>query len=155
MPLEPAVQTLLDATATHWARNDANALASLFAPDGTLINPFGQRADGRDAVADMYRTFFADGMLLHASTTTIDIESLRTCGDDTAFLDATQQLYRPDGETLLVLHLAAFLRRTEGTWQYVDARPYQPIPAAIRGIAAQSDRGTLAALASSSTDGEA
>ena len=131
MPHDPAIQTLLDSTVTHWSHNDSDGLGSLFAPDASLINPFGQRADGRDAVAAMYRSFFAVGMLLHRSTTMIDLESVRMSGEDSAFLDATQHLYRPDGDTLLVLHLTALIRRIDGTWYYSDARPYQPVPAPI------------------------
>jgi uncharacterized protein (TIGR02246 family) len=121
-----SAERFLDGFAEIWASNDGRALAELFAEDGSLINPFGDRADGREAIGSMYREYFA-GMLA-GTTTTIKVESVRPVGDTHAFADAEQTVTARDGSVLLVAHLAALLRRDGEVWRFVDSRPYTPAP---------------------------
>jgi uncharacterized protein (TIGR02246 family) len=109
-----------------WSKNDGSALADLFTADGSLINPFGERADGRDAIAAMYSDYFA-GMLAGTSTS-FKLETVRPVGDGHAFVDAEQTIISPEGGALLVVHLAALLRRESDDWLIADGRPYTPAP---------------------------
>jgi uncharacterized protein (TIGR02246 family) len=105
-----------------WKTNDGAGVASLFTDDGALINPFGQRADGRAAIDAMYSEYFA-GMLA-GTTTTFDLESVRAVETNHAFADGVQTIYGAGGDVILVAHLAALLRRDSDDWRFVDSRPY-------------------------------
>jgi uncharacterized protein (TIGR02246 family) len=116
--------TFLDGFAETWARSDGPTLGQLFIEDGSLINPFGQRADGREAIAAMYADYFT-GMLADIAST-IKVETIRPVGDNHAFADAEQTITGPDGSVVLVAHLAALLCRDGQQWRFVDSRPYAP-----------------------------
>ena len=117
-----SITKFLDRVADTWESNDGQALADCFVDDGTLINPFGQRAEGRQGVAAMYNEYFAG--FLADSTTTIRVGSVRPVGADSAFVDAEQRIAGADGQLLLAVHLAALLRRDGEDWRFVDSRPY-------------------------------
>jgi len=116
------VRSSLERFCAAWKTNDGPAVAALFVEEGTLINPFGERADGRTAVAAMYSEYFAG--LLSGSSTTIDLASVRAVEDDHAFADGEQTIYASSGEIVLAAHIAALLRRDGEDWRFVDARPY-------------------------------
>jgi uncharacterized protein (TIGR02246 family) len=116
------IKSSLDDFCAAWKTNDGASLGGFFVEDGTLINPFGQRADGRAAVAAMYSEFFAG--MLGGTSTTVDLASVRPIGDDHAFADGQQTINSPDGSTVLEVHIAALLRRDGDDWRFVDARPY-------------------------------
>lgn len=116
------ITSSLDSFAAAWQTNDGAAVAGFFVEDGALVNPFGQRADGRTAVAAMYSEYF--GGMLRGTSTTFDFASVRPVEDDHAFVDAEQTIHAPDGAVVLVVHLAALLRRDGEVWRFVDSRPY-------------------------------
>lgn len=120
--LEASVIPFLQQFADSWQKNDGTVLADTFTDAGTIINPFGQRADGRSGVAAMYDAYF-NGMLA-GTTTTIQLDTVRPVGNDHAFVDAEQTIHAPDGDALLVVHLAALLQRDGDAWRFVDSRPY-------------------------------
>src|SRR5689334_14439163 len=68
-----------------WQTHDGAALGRWFAEDGSLINPFGERAEGRSAVAAMYANYFK-GMLA-GTTTTVSLSHARAVAGDYAFAD--------------------------------------------------------------------
>jgi uncharacterized protein (TIGR02246 family) len=105
-----------------WETNDGGKVASFFVEDGTLINPFGQRADGRTAIAAMYTEYFRG--MLRGTSTTLALANVRAVEDTHAFADGGQTINAPDGNVVLVVHLAALLRRDGDGWRFVDARPY-------------------------------
>lgn len=119
---EASITAFLEQFADSWQKNDGAVLADTFTDSGTIINPFGRRADGRSEVAAMYAEYF-DGMLA-GTTTTIQLETVRPVGNDHTFVDAEQTIHAPNGDTLLVVHLAALLQRDGDTWRFVDSRPY-------------------------------
>ena len=124
-----SVIAFLDRFADAWKRNDASAAAALFVDDGSLINPFGQRADGHATVQAMYADYFTG--MLRGTTTTVVLSSVRGLGAGYAFADAEQTILGPDGAPVLVAHLAALLQRDGDTWRFVDSRPYTfPAPPA-------------------------
>lgn len=119
---DPALSEFLRRFADSWKTNDGSALGEYFVEDGTLINPFGERADGRDAICAMYSKYF--GSLLAGTTTSISVESCRPVGADHVVVDASEPVHGPDGQVRLALHLTALLRRDGDDWKFVDARPY-------------------------------
>jgi len=90
--------------------------------DGSLINPFGERADGRPAIAAMYTKYF--GSILRGSSTTFELATVRAIDADHALADSEQRIYAPDGNVVMTVHLAALFRRAGDGWQFVDGRPY-------------------------------
>lgn len=105
-----------------WRTNDGAAVAGFFTEDGSLINPFGQRADGRTAVATMYSEYFRG--MLRGTSTTFNLGNVRSVESNHAFADGEQTINSSDGNIVLVVHLAALLRRDGKSWRFVDARPY-------------------------------
>jgi uncharacterized protein (TIGR02246 family) len=122
MGQDRGVEDFLEATADAWKTNDGSVVGSLFVEDGTLINPFGQRADGRSAIAAMYSEYF--GGMLRGTTTTFKVVSVRAVGTDHAFADAEQTICASNGDVVLAAHLAALLQRQGDRWHFVDSRPY-------------------------------
>ena len=118
--LDETVSDFLGEVADSWKRNDGTALGELFTEDGSLVNPFGQRADGHAAVAAMYAEFFA-GMLSGTSTTFSSLR-VRPVGEDHAFLDCDQVI--SGGAFALNGHMSALLRKEAGRWRFVDGRPH-------------------------------
>jgi uncharacterized protein (TIGR02246 family) len=116
------IEAFMEDVADVWKSNDGSALADLFVEDGSLINPFGQRAAGRRAVGSMYSEYF-EGML-QGSSTTIDVGHVRLVEADHAFVDGEQTIHSADGDAVLVVHLATLLRRDGETWRFVDSRPF-------------------------------
>jgi uncharacterized protein (TIGR02246 family) len=116
------IQTTLNRFCDAWKSNDGTAVGSFFSDDGTLINPFGERADGRAAVTAMYFQYF--GGMLRGTSTAFKLAIVRTVENNHAFVDADQTINGSDGSVVLVVHLAALLRREAGAWRLVDARPY-------------------------------
>jgi uncharacterized protein (TIGR02246 family) len=116
------IKSGLDGFCAAWKANDGATVAGFFVDDGALINPFGQRADGRAAVAAMYSEYF--GGMLAGTSTTFDLATVRAVGHDHAFVDGEQTISAPDGSIALVVHVAALLRRDGDGWRFVDSRPY-------------------------------
>jgi len=116
------ISSTLERFTAAWNANDSAALAAFFVDDAALINPFGQRADGRVAVAAMYGQYF--GGMLRGSTTSITVVKVRSVGESAAFVDADQTVTAADGSPMMALHLAALMRRSGDTWLFVDGRPY-------------------------------
>jgi uncharacterized protein (TIGR02246 family) len=116
------IRSMLERFAAAWKENDGSAVGSFFTDDGTLINPFGERAGGRGSVTAMYTKYF--GSMLHGTSTKIDLVTVRDVEDDHAFADAEQTVTAADGSVLLAVHLATLLRREADGWRFVDARPY-------------------------------
>jgi ketosteroid isomerase-like protein len=44
------IRATLERFADAWQTNDGAAVASFFADDGSLVNPFGERADGEQTI---------------------------------------------------------------------------------------------------------
>jgi uncharacterized protein (TIGR02246 family) len=126
--LADQVTASLDRFCAAWKTNDGASLGSHFVEDGSLINPFGERADGRAAVSAMYTQYF--GTVLRGTTTRFQPASIRPVAADHAFVDGRQTIVGADGQVVMDVHLSALLRRSGDSWQFVDSRPfnYTPVP---------------------------
>jgi uncharacterized protein (TIGR02246 family) len=127
--LDDSIAAAFARLADTWKTNDGAAFAACFVEDGSLINPFGERADGRAAIAAMYSEYFAG--MLQGTTTKIDLTRARAVERTHAFADADQTVFAANGDVLLALHVVNLMRREAGHWQLVDSRPYSfpPVPA--------------------------
>ena len=119
---ETSVAAFYEKLAASWKDNDGAAFAAFFTEDGSLINPFGERADGREALRAMYSEYFAG--MLKGTTTSISSTHLRPIETDHAFADAEQTVYAANGEVVLALHVVNLLRRDGDDWRLADSRPY-------------------------------
>ena len=119
---ENSVVAFHEKVATAWSANDGAAFAAFFTEDGSLINPFGERADGREALTAMYSEYF--GGMLNGTTTSISLTRVRPIGPDHAFADAEQTIYAANGDVLMALHVVNLLRKDGDDWQLADSRPY-------------------------------
>jgi len=108
--------------AAAWSANDGTAFATFFAEDGSLINPFGERADGREALTAMYSEYFAG--MLKGTTTSIRLSHLRPIEPDHVLADAEQTIYAANGDVLMALHVVNLVRKDGDDWRLVDSRPY-------------------------------
>ena len=123
---EETVVKFFERVAARWKTNDGAEFASTFAEDASLINPFGERADRRAAIGNMYSEYFA-GMLQRTSTT-LEVQTVRSAEPNHAFVDAEQTIFGSNGEVVLALHLASLLRRDGDERSCVDSRPYAYSP---------------------------
>lgn len=119
---EASVAAAFDKLCKAWETNDGAEVASRFTSDGSLINPFGERADGRNAVAAMYVDYF--GGMLAGTTSTFQLETVRAIDAGHVLVDGEQKIFGADGAVVLAVHLTALLRQQDGDWRFVDARPY-------------------------------
>jgi uncharacterized protein (TIGR02246 family) len=126
---EDGVDAFHQEVAAAWGANDGAVFAAFFTEDGSLINPFGERADGRAALTAMYSEYF--GGMLKGTTTSISLTHLRPIEPGHAFADAEQTIYAANGNVLLAVHVVNLLRRDGDAWRLVDSRPYAfaPLPA--------------------------
>lgn len=123
---ENSVVAIHDKLAAAWSANDGPAFAAFYTEDGSLINPFGERADGREAMTAMYSEYF--GGMLKGTTTSISLTQSRPVGPDHAFADAEQTIYASNGDVLMALHVVNLLCKEGDNWRLVDSRPYAFLP---------------------------
>ena len=83
--LSDELSATYDRLAAAWKTNDGAAVAGFFSDDGSLVNPFGERADGRAAIAAMYTQYFAG--LLRGTSTSIELGQVRAVGETHAHLE--------------------------------------------------------------------
>jgi len=119
---DATVEEFFGLFADAWKTNNGASVGRFFVEDGALINPFGQRADGRAAIDAMYGQYF--GGMLRGTSTAFKLESVRLVEADHAFADGEQTISAASGEVVLVAHLAALLRRDGDSWRFVESRPY-------------------------------
>lgn len=120
------ITTFFDHVAAVWKTNDGVAVAGTFTDDGTLINPFGQLAEGRASIAAMYSEYF--GGMLSGTSTTVKLTHVHAVESDHAFADGDQTIFGADGNVVFALHISALLRREGESWHFVDSRPFAFAP---------------------------
>ncbi len=106
---------------------DADRLGTMFVPDGTLVNPMGERAEGREQVVALFRRGF--DTVLKGTRNKIHIQHVRMVTPELAFVDFEQELMGgsppPDAPRPWVAHGVALLsKQGGGAWMVLDARPY-------------------------------
>ncbi len=134
---EMAIQKLWAEFSNAWARGDAAARASLWAEDGSLINPFGVAAHGRVEIQKVFEQ--EDAGFAKGTTNTLSDFSFRFLTPAIAAVDATGEvkgIRAADGTPMptFTIHVFSIVVKTGGKWLVKDARPYafapRPGPAA-------------------------
>ncbi len=110
-----------------FSAHDAEKVGALFAPEGSLINPMGERADGREAVTALFRKNF-EGVLKGAKAR-VEIQRARLVTPEVALVDIEQQLIGgappPGAPRPWTAHVVVLLaKQGGGDWMMLDARPY-------------------------------
>ena len=128
---EEALQKRLEEFTAAWNKNDAKAMAAIWAPDGELINPFGRVAKGRAAVEKL----FTDEHSTFMKKTTYDVKSssVRILTADVALMDFTCDVLGmkgPDGKDLPTFdhHVTLVMAKKDGNWWVAKALAVQYLP---------------------------
>ena len=135
----PDLEARFRAFEQAFGAQDADKAGAMFAPDGTIINPAGERAEGRDQVTALFRKDF-EGVLKGVKNK-LSILSVRMVTPELAFVDIQQELTggkpMPGRPTPWVAHAAVLLtKQGGGDWMVLDARPYFFLPRAPHGMKA-------------------
>ena len=117
---EAEVQQAAQAFDSALEKGDAAALASLFAPDGELVDEEGNIYQGRDAIQAAFADLFARFTQLKVTT---EVESLRILGGDMAIIDATRRIGW-NGEEPVSIRTQVTRRKLDGRWLIVSVREY-------------------------------
>jgi uncharacterized protein (TIGR02246 family) len=120
------MSALLEAHDASWNAHDPQRIAELFVQEGTLVTPVGTRVEGREALAEL----FASPGPTKQTTSVTRVDAVQFLGDDLALIDAHQTLSGPGVEQLgsNEARLTAVVRRVDGQWLFVAARPFVSPP---------------------------
>jgi uncharacterized protein (TIGR02246 family) len=124
---EAAVRELEAAYDDAWNRADLDALVSPFAPDATIIDPFGGVSSGRDEIRRLLSELLAGSG--RGSTHTGTILSVRFVSADVALADGEaviEGLHDADGVVRppLLHRFTDVLIRTADGWRISQVRAY-------------------------------
>ena len=128
---EAAIEHVFQKFSDTWARGDAHARAALWARDGSVINPFGAKAEGRAAIEKVFEQ--EDAGFARGTTQTFSDFSFRFLTPTIAAVDATGEIngMRSAGGAPmppLKVHVFGIMVKAGGTWQMKDTRPYVLAP---------------------------
>lgn len=111
-----------------WNKHDAQAMASHWAADGDVINPWGKWAIGRGNVQKLFNQEVQSGWF-NKSISEQDIDSIRFVSPDVAIIDVSATVTgtfniqgRESGP--LAHHVLYVAVKKDGKWQLTAARPY-------------------------------
>lgn len=134
---EPEIRAWVDRFVAAWNRNDAKALAAMWAQEGDLINPFGRRASGREQIERLLRS--EHSALMQATTYTISTNAVRFVKTDVAVLDwdcEVSGLKTAGGKNRPPFkhHMTWVLVNRGGQWLALVARPAAPAASPAEAI---------------------
>lgn len=135
--IESEVRARGDEFAAMWNKHDPKAMASMWAPDGDLMNPYGRFAKGRAEVEALFKgeqtTVFARSTYKNVKTT------VRVLSSDMALAEWDAEVtgaLGPDGKTVPMIkpHVIGLMKKSGGQWWIVTGRaftflPMPPMPA--------------------------
>jgi uncharacterized protein (TIGR02246 family) len=138
--VENEIKTLNDQFVAAWNHHDTKAMASMWAPDGDLINPFGKTAKGTAELEKLFATEHAGP--LKGTTYKVSKMSVRPLTADLAVADYDVEItgmMGPDGKAqpALTPHVTSVMKKANGKWWILSARafsymPAPPMPAAAK-----------------------
>ena len=123
-----AIKDRLDQFQSAWNKDDVSGIAALFTEDGTLINPVGVFAHGRDEVAKVVGQEHAGRF--KASKYEISDVKVQWVTADIAVADISANIsgvHGPDGAAApdYAHHVVWVFVKKDGKWMVAAARPYQ------------------------------
>jgi uncharacterized protein (TIGR02246 family) len=121
-----------------WNRHDPKVMASVWATDGDLINPFGRWAKGREEVAKLLTN--EQSGVMKATTFATSAVMVRPLTANLALADwdfTIAGITAPDGSTMPThkFHAINVWEKKGGTWFILAARPM--LPAQLPGAASR------------------
>ncbi|MBL9147859.1 MAG: SgcJ/EcaC family oxidoreductase [Phycisphaerae bacterium] len=108
-----------------FAKEDVNALAAFWAPEGDYVDLTGRSIVGRDAIAKDFAELFAENEGL---TLRIEVTSIRTPTPDTAVEDGVTSVLAPDGGVPSRARYTNSWVKRDGTWYLVSVRESAYVP---------------------------
>lgn len=128
-----AIERLDSEFVAAWNAHDAKKMAAVWADDGDLINPFGQKASGRAAIEKFFEAEQAG--VMKGTTYAIESTSVRELDRNTAFGDweaVVTGMTGPDGKALPPFrhHVSSVFEMKGGHWKAAAVRAYEfkPVP---------------------------
>jgi uncharacterized protein (TIGR02246 family) len=135
-PAPPAVSNdtqirqMADDFAAAWNKHDPTAMAYFWSADGDLINPWGRKAKGLTEIQRLFQDEHNGPMKVSTYATTA--MSIRMLAPALALVDYDAEIANvslPDGSTTTFKpHVVFIVRKTNGKWRIVSARPYAFMP---------------------------
>jgi uncharacterized protein (TIGR02246 family) len=128
---DQAIRQVMAEFVAAWNRHDPTQMASYWAQDGDLINPFGRPAKGRLQVEQLFAE--EQGGAMKRSTHQMTVTSARILPGDVAIVDGDCNITGmagPDGKEMPAFnpHLFMVLGKRDGNWKVLAARPYAFVP---------------------------
>ena len=124
---DTAIRQRHDEWITAWNKHDPKLMASFWASDGDLINPFGRHARG---TAEIEKLFTEEQTGRMAGTSyTGTVESIRYIGENVAIADVAGEIRGmkgPDGAAAAPFkhHVTWIAEKKAGKWMSVGARAF-------------------------------
>ncbi len=126
---EAAIRKVFADFAEAWGRDDAKSMASHWAEDGDLINPGGQRANGRAEVETMLAGEHAT--IFKGTHITFSEGTIHFVKPDVAVFTADYEVpgaHGPDGHEMTAKGIVtSVMVKKNGKWWTYSARPMVPL----------------------------
>lgn len=122
-----AVRATSDAFVKAFDAGDAKAVASLWTPDGTLVDAGGETFSGRDAIEAAYAQFFQE---LPGAKINVTIDSVRMLGIDAAIEEGHASVSLPNGASNSSSRYTAVHVKQGGKWLMAAVHEAPAAPAA-------------------------
>jgi uncharacterized protein (TIGR02246 family) len=128
---DQAIRTVAADFVAAWNKHDPTQMASSWAQDGDLINPFGRPAKGRSQIEQLFREEQTGPM--KQTTHQMTVTSVRILPGDLAFADADCQIsgmVGKDGKQMPPFTPRVFfvMGKKDGNWKILAARAYAVVP---------------------------
>jgi len=125
---EQPIKDCLNDFQSAWNKNDTTAMAMVFVEDGTLINPVGISAKGREAMSKVFAQEHAT--MFKASKYDTREAKIQWVTPDVAIVDVTANIsgvQGPDGAAApdYLHHVTWVFVKKDGKWMATAVRPYQ------------------------------
>ena len=125
---DQAIKDRLAEFAAAWDKADTQAIAAMWAEDGTVMNPAGETGRGRAEVEKLFVKVFDEGM--KGSRNQIEGVKVQWVTPDMAVADMTGNITNIKGQGCAAEpdyqhHVVWVFVKKDGKWMVAAARPYQ------------------------------
>ena len=124
--VDAGIQKTIDGFSAAWAKHDVKEMASAWADDGDLVNPFGRVATGHAELEKLFSEEHATAF--KASTIEMKPTSARTLAEGLVLMDGDCNIKNAtlkDGSTDdLSYHITWIFKKTGNAWKLLAVRPY-------------------------------
>jgi uncharacterized protein (TIGR02246 family) len=130
---DAAIHKRHDEWMAAWNKHDPKLMASFWVESGDLIDPFGKRAQGPQAIEKLFEGEHTGNGVMVGTTYAGTIENIRYIGRNVAIVDVAAEvsgLKGADGAAMPLLkhHVTWVAEKKGGKWMAVAARPCIPVP---------------------------